>query len=60
MTDILKGGYLAGKKTYLIAALGVLSTIVAYLVGDLPLVDAAKLVFDGVLAVTIRAGIAKV
>ena len=34
MNKIIKGGYLAGRKTYVISAVGVMSAIGAYLIGE--------------------------
>ncbi len=34
MKNIVRGGYLAGYRTYIISATGILSAIGAYLVGD--------------------------
>ena len=34
MNKIIKGGYLKGRKTYVISGVGIISAIGAYLVGD--------------------------
>lgn len=34
MKKIINGGYLSGYRTYLISASGIISAVVAYLVGD--------------------------
>ena len=34
MRNIINGGFLSGYRTYLISASGVISAIIAYLVGD--------------------------
>ena len=34
MDKFIKGGYLQGRKTYVISSIGILSAIGAYLVGD--------------------------
>lgn len=47
----------SGYKTYITAALTILSAIAAYLVGDVALVDAIQLVVPAILAITVRAGI---
>lgn len=48
---------LKGYKTYITGAVGIISTIGAYLVGDLALADAAQLILTAVLGMTIRDGI---
>ena len=34
MNKIIKGGYLTGRKTYVISAVGIVSAIGAYLIGE--------------------------
>ena len=34
MNKFIKGGYLQGKKTYVVSSIGIISAIGAYLVGD--------------------------
>lgn len=34
MKKIIKGGYLAGQRTYIISGIGILSAVGAYMVGD--------------------------
>ena len=34
MNKIIKGGYLAGRKTYVVSAVGIMSAIGAYLIGE--------------------------
>ena len=34
MNKIIKGGYLAGRKTYVISGVGIMSAIGAYLIGE--------------------------
>jgi len=34
MNKIIKGGYLKGKKTYVVSTVGIISAIGAYLIGD--------------------------
>lgn len=53
----LGSGILAGKKTYIVAALAVIGAIAAYLTGDANFNDSAKIVVDAVLAATVRHGI---
>lgn len=51
---------IAGKKTYLVAAAAILGVVIAWSAGQVKDFDAVKLIVDAVLAVTIRAGVAKV
>jgi hypothetical protein len=60
MTDILKGGWLAGKKTYVTSAVGVISIIGLYLTGDTDLATMIQTVFTLLAASFVRAGVAKV
>lgn len=34
MNKIIKGGYLKGKKTYVVSSVGIISAVGAYLIGD--------------------------
>ena len=34
MNKIIKGGYLTGRKTYVISAVGIVSALGAYLIGE--------------------------
>lgn len=49
---------LKGKKTYVAAALGILTAVGGYLTGDMSLAETMKACFEGVMAMTIRHGIA--
>ena len=46
-----------GYKTYIVAAVAVISAIASYLVGDLNISDTAQLVLTAVLGATVRNGI---
>jgi hypothetical protein len=48
----------AGYKTYIVAAVAVISAVASYLVGDANVADTAQLVLTAVLGATIRNGIA--
>lgn len=50
----------AGYKTYIVAAVSVLTAVAAYLVGDLSLAAAVQTVITAVLAATLRHGVAQV
>ena len=55
---MLSGGFLAGYKTYIVAAMGVLGAVAGYLTGDVGLADAVQLMLTAVMGATIRAGVA--
>ena len=46
-----------GYKTYVTAAIAVLTAVGAYLVGDATIAETAQLVFTAILAATIRHGV---
>jgi hypothetical protein len=48
-----------GKKTYVLGGVAIVGAIASYLVGDIELTTAAEAVWTGLVAMTIRAGIAK-
>ena len=57
-------GFLSGYKTYIAAAVGIASAVAAFAAGveiqgvpALDLADTMQVVFEGILAVTIRKGI---
>jgi len=56
-TPIAGATMLKGYKTYITAGLAVLAAVAAYLVGDATPVQAATLVFNALLAATVRHGI---
>jgi len=45
MNKIINGGYLSGRKTYVISAVGIVSAIGAYLIGDQDLFSMLQTVF---------------
>lgn len=45
MQKIIKGGYLAGYRTYLISGAGIISALVAYLVGDVDIFAMLQTIF---------------
>lgn len=55
---MLGQGILAGKKTYIVAVMGIFGTLASYLTGDIAIADAAQLVLTAILGVTIRSGVA--
>lgn len=49
-------GKLSGYKTYIVAAIGVISAIASYLTGDVSPQQAGQLILTAVLAATVRHG----
>lgn len=45
MNKIIKGGYLVGRKTYVIASVGIISAIGAYLIGEQDIFTVLQTVF---------------
>jgi hypothetical protein len=56
MADLGKG-VLQGKKTYVVAAMGILGFLASYLTGDIELATAAQGILTAILGITIRHGI---
>lgn len=50
---------LKGYKTYIVAAVGVITAAAGYLVGDMDLAQAVQLAFSSILAATVRSGVAE-
>lgn len=50
---------LAGKKTYIVGGLGIVSALASYLVGDVDAAQAAQLALTAVLSMTLRHGLPK-
>lgn len=49
-------GILAGKKTYVVAVMGILGFVASYLTGEVELAQAAQGVLTAILGMTIRNG----
>lgn len=45
MNKIIKGGFLSGHRTYILSAIGIISAIGAYLVGDTDIFTMLQAVF---------------
>ena len=58
MTDILKGGFLQGKKTYITAATGIIAAVAGYLVGDIDLTQMLQAVWPLATMAFLRKGVA--
>jgi hypothetical protein len=52
-------GVLKGKKTYIVAALGVAGAAASYLVGDASAAQAGQAVLTALLAATLRNGLGR-
>lgn len=59
LEKILKGNFLPGKKTYITAAIGILTAIGAYSTGDLDLAGLLNTVFPLAGILFLRKGIEK-
>ena len=51
-------GVLQGKKTYIVAGLGIIGAIASYLTGDVSSAQAGQLILTALLGATIRHGVA--
>lgn len=49
--------FLKGKKTYIVAAAGILAAVLAYVQDQLTTVQLAEAIFAAIAAATIRAGV---
>jgi hypothetical protein len=54
-----KKGFLAGRKTYVVAVVGLITAVAAWSTGDMLTADMVEAIFAAVAAMTMRAGIAK-
>jgi hypothetical protein len=45
MNKLIKGGFLKGRRTYIISGIGILSAIGAYLTGDTDFFDMLQTIF---------------
>ena len=45
MNNFIKGGYLKGRKTYVISTVGIVSAVGAYLVGDADIFTMLQTIF---------------
>lgn len=50
-------GILSGKKTYVTGFVAIVTTVGAYLTGEMALADAAQLILTAILGMTIRHGV---
>jgi len=59
MADIIKGGFMAGKKTYIVMGLAILGAIGTYLTGDTTLIESGGVILGALGLGGLRDGIAK-
>lgn len=45
MNKIIKGGFSAGRRTYIISGAGILSAVAAYIVGDVDIFSMLQTIF---------------
>lgn len=57
MEDILNGGFFKGKKTYITSAVGIVTAIGAYLVGEMALSELIQTVFPLLSIIFVRSSI---
>ncbi len=55
--DFSRGGFLAGKKTYITAATGILTAVGAYLIGEMNLVETFQVVWPLISVAFLRKGV---
>ena len=52
-------GALAGSKTYLVSVGAIIAALIAYASNQIEVAEMIRLIIEAILAITIRAGIAK-
>ncbi len=55
--DISRGGFLAGKKTYITAITGIIGALGAYLIGEMDLVQTFQAVWPLIAVAFLRKGV---
>ena len=56
--DISRGGWLAGKKTYITAVTGIVAALGAYLAGEMDLIQTFRAVWPLIAVAFLRKGVA--
>lgn len=56
--DISRGGFLAGKKTYITAVTGIVGAIGAYLAGEMDLIQTLQAAWPLITVAFLRKGVA--
>ena len=59
MASIMEGGFLSGKKTFIVSAVGAIGAVAAYLTGEMGLMEALPLLLGALGLGTIRDAISK-
>ena len=59
MADIQSGGFLSGKKTYIMMGVGVIGAIAAYLTGEANLTTTIAVVWGAISGIFLRQGVTK-
>lgn len=57
MSDILAGGFLKGKKTYVTSVTGIIGAIAAYLIGEISLVESFQVIWPLAAVFFLRKGL---
>jgi|SRR5215203_1324266 len=57
---IMQGGFLTGQKTYVAAAVAILTAVASYLTGEISLNGAFPAVVAAIIAITTKAGQARI
>ncbi|MBT3305600.1 MAG: hypothetical protein HN377_03870 [Alphaproteobacteria bacterium] len=57
MIDIPRGGFLAGKKTYITAITGIVTTIGGYLIGEIDLIQTFQTIWPLIAVAFLRNGV---
>ena len=55
--DISRGGFLAGKKTYITAITGIIGALGAYLIGEMDLIQTFQTVWPLIAVAFLRKGV---
>jgi hypothetical protein len=55
--DISRGGWLAGRKTYITAVTGIVTALGAYLIGEMDLVQTFQTIWPLIAAAFLRNGV---
>jgi hypothetical protein len=57
ITNIYRGGQMAGKRTYIVSGIGILSCIASYLVGDSNIMETMNNIFPLAAIYFLRKGL---
>jgi len=59
MANVIEGGFLAGKKTYIVMIMAVLGAVATYLTGETSLIESGSAILAALGLGSLRAGVAK-